>query len=1013
MLRGYQVEDEAAEGEIAMPTSIEGIEFLVTQLYRPGSPEQIAKIQEKLQKLQRSDYGWQIADALLANDRSDEIRFFGALTFTVKLNLDGDSLDVDAAQALLDRLLSWFLRWVTQSASAMVLKKLCSTLVAYFIRFPTLWEQCMRHVLGSFYQGAAIPLSGLDKLPDTDILVAGLGPAQCQASLWFSTTLVDEVSKINSSNMKQQNYHDKMMLNVRDAVSLIQHVWTSDGGAELPTVGPAMVQSPAKEGMASFQSWVLYAHRAFVDATITLEPLRQLTARAMHLLEHQEVFGTAADCFIDILTNFPLFLTREQLQMLALCLTADWAQRRMQPLLEGVFDEESMPLARLLLAFGEATVPELAQAAPHLEPEKVMYMLHSLLACPGYPVAEDEICTQALDFWASYAEFLIDTTYADDAAASRPWFPRARERLVHAVHLAWKKTRLPPPADGATWDADEKKGFKDYRKDVADFLQSAYAVLGLDMAVSFARIAVQSLQPGASDEAEAALTALNALSDYVSLDQQRLLLRELLSPPIFDLMSRSGGSVSATTTQALLTLIGRYAHYFEVEPTHLAPALNFLFRALGEPASATSAARSISALCASCRETLTPELHTFLQQYQTLVTQQPLDAMTREKVLGGIAAVVQALPTAEARVEPMRVLLSLIQANVQHALDLARAQDEAAAEAGVEALQCLKAIGKGLQDLEDGPIELDEEPDGSVDSTFWDQGPGAEVQGIIVHMIELMRQTFPASGDIVEAACATFRTGFAERMPGPFVFPPEVTTSFLLHSDLHTPRLGLMLATACAWLGSHTTDSSGKIDEQAQALLEHVAVLMHSLGGPGEDPDVAQNCIDVVRRFIPRFLNVLLGLKPDRSLEHVFLFTLDCLRGHELLPKRSAATFWAAFVVLVDEPEPTQSTLRAIMQHVGPLLAAALMANIGGEAARSELDLLAESLKKLVWKQAGSKRWLEAALVDSSFPSQRVTEADKREFLQKVMSLRGSRATTQVVKDFWLACRGSHFAYTS
>ena len=60
---------------------------LVKSLYVPGTPKRIGNIQETLQRLQRSPEGWQIADALLGSD-DDKVRFFGALTFTVKINQD-------------------------------------------------------------------------------------------------------------------------------------------------------------------------------------------------------------------------------------------------------------------------------------------------------------------------------------------------------------------------------------------------------------------------------------------------------------------------------------------------------------------------------------------------------------------------------------------------------------------------------------------------------------------------------------------------------------------------------------------------------------------------------------------------------------------------------------------------------------------------------------------------------------------------------------------------------------
>jgi len=69
--------------------SLELLTFLqlIHQLYRPSAPGQVGKIQETLQRLQRSPEGWELAVNLLKN-KDEQVRFFGALTFTVKLNTD-------------------------------------------------------------------------------------------------------------------------------------------------------------------------------------------------------------------------------------------------------------------------------------------------------------------------------------------------------------------------------------------------------------------------------------------------------------------------------------------------------------------------------------------------------------------------------------------------------------------------------------------------------------------------------------------------------------------------------------------------------------------------------------------------------------------------------------------------------------------------------------------------------------------------------------------------------------
>lgn len=57
---------------------------LVQQFYLPLSSQEIERT---LQSIQRSSEGWQFADALLGS-ADVLVRFFGALTFTIKIKLD-------------------------------------------------------------------------------------------------------------------------------------------------------------------------------------------------------------------------------------------------------------------------------------------------------------------------------------------------------------------------------------------------------------------------------------------------------------------------------------------------------------------------------------------------------------------------------------------------------------------------------------------------------------------------------------------------------------------------------------------------------------------------------------------------------------------------------------------------------------------------------------------------------------------------------------------------------------
>jgi hypothetical protein len=71
----------------AFPLGMDEVERLVKTLYDPGHAKKISETEATLRILQRSPQGWEIGDALL-NSQDENVRFFGALTFTVKINAD-------------------------------------------------------------------------------------------------------------------------------------------------------------------------------------------------------------------------------------------------------------------------------------------------------------------------------------------------------------------------------------------------------------------------------------------------------------------------------------------------------------------------------------------------------------------------------------------------------------------------------------------------------------------------------------------------------------------------------------------------------------------------------------------------------------------------------------------------------------------------------------------------------------------------------------------------------------
>ena len=95
------------------------------------------------------------------------------------------------------------------------------------------------------------------------------------------------------------------------------------------------------------------------------------------------------------------------------------------------------------------------------------------------------------------------------------------------------------------------------------------------------------------------------------------------------------------------------------------------------------------------------------------------------------------------------------------------------------------------------------------------------------------------------------------------------------------------------------------------------------------------------------------------------------------------------------------------MSNYAPVLATALMQQVGGHAQRSELDSISKVIRAMISYYGAWKPAFEQALFSPGFPSSRVSEEDKRVFLSKLVMLRGGRKTNEVVQQFWASCKGT------
>ena len=691
-----------------------------------------------------------------------------------------------------------------------------------------------------------------------------------------------------------------------------------------------------------------------------------------------------------------------------------------------------------MLAFGDARVEFLMQ---DLDGRSQDYLscLCRLLGARGYPVGEDKIFTPALEFWSTFTETMADSMYSGDGE-SLPWVRVAMAHVMQAVSNAWRKVAFPPPEEFGQWDSSERAGFSDARKDLADFLQSAYTVVGSRLILTFSEVMLQALQSHSWAELEAATFCLGSLADCIIGDPSSdPTLNSVFSSSLFDLLRQPGQGAPGRVRQACVALIERYSDYFERNPESLPPALNLLFAVVGDGVLTSQASKSIYRLCSSSRSSLSMEIDIFLSQYGSLSELQLLDCQASERMVGAMASIAQAIKNRPRMLQVTRRLLEFVRRDARGALELLAlatsgtrggglsgsnehrcpsliSESELPHHIAVKALRCLVSMGKAFQAPVEGPVDLD-----AADNLGSRTGEAelAAMQGDILDMVLRLHVAFPGSGEVVDTACNIFRSGFSESEIGPFVFPPVVVADYLMQHNAGSPRIGAVVGTACSFASSVRRCTDSDVDVILSRILvwiigllqdpckfphiqTHIWPVINAALGSRSDTELSQNAIEFVSRIVSRNASLLLELEHPRSLEF-FVFTFDVLDGREPLPKASAADFWvihessqsrkekrltiaqASFISLQSGKASTQVAIDEAMMQLGPTFCEALVRNIGGNASRSELDKLAEPLKKLASRQVMAQGWLNAALHHPSFPSMRVSEEEKSMFLKKVI----------------------------
>lgn len=753
-------------------------------------------------------------------------------------------------------------------------------------------------------------------------------------------------------------------------------------------------------------------------------------------LDQTQLAETVMPCFTTLQTEHSRLISRSVPRLSRRVDESAAVRTFKEDFSNGVFAPEAIAYVEFL----EATLSQLDLTEDeYLKDEDMVSILQTiqeLFKIEGAAVVEDEICQILLEIMTSVAE-----GYSDWNEPSP--FDQGMTNLIQDISASTlRKVRFPEEQldkQTATWDEDDFTKFEDFRFAASDFFQTAFGILGSPLGMDIALSITHEENTDSRErdavswsDFEAAMFGLTSLSDALSNESEKC---DPCLKLVFGSKSWNEGialpeQIPSRVRRAMIRLLGETTTFLQRNPQFLVSCLNFLFKSLQVKTHSNHAAKAIYNLCDGQRSLLVQALPEFLQ---TLTTLENIPLVSRCKVLSGVAALVQALPADIDKIEPLQKMLLLIQNLEKSNPTEPVASVDEDANPLFERVSMIAALAKGLQSPADTPIDLD--PAESSQAMFWTHGNGYVVQKVVIDMLsEPWSHLQDSDGaDLVTAACDFLRAGFKEQHPSPLKFSSSSSVELLATLiTLQNPNLDqTMNTTSCYVASAPAPAASPQAAAEANEIITAVltvtkeATIILSDAIASANFSAPTSILDFFIRSISKYgLHMFKHPSSNDIIDPIVTYAILLLQSTtDTLPRRSAAAFFTAFVDLSDpsskiSTDPTAfDVLRAFLNKYMPTILGLVLHLLAGECARSEIETLTETLRKFVLRQPmPTKRIMQEAIkAESGVLTEKALNATKIEqrarFIAQVEGLRGAKKTNEIVREFWVNCKGGQFGY--
>lgn len=515
--------------------NIEEIVLLIEKLYSNSvDSTAIAQIQAQLQSIQRQNNALVLADELLDPQKQYSVlcRFFGALTYTVKLNqlfstwgktvISADENDLQQQQdesdediqkytvlnqlllnhlAHLNGLLNEYLN--NKVNNLFVIKKVFSNLSLIYSYNYKIWVNpllTLLQLINSFSAPANLQSLSMSttSIPDAgkQLVESVQQNPQPKISLvfLFSQIIIEDILKKNTMNDKvKEELHLAMKAELFVSTGVFINYLFELNINQLTVVQSNSLIYPSTmvDSVKCFSAWTSYISFSQLNSTERFDLDTTLNLFLSFLLAHttteqlgndSELIEVIIDLFTNLLETYANLVHSELKQSLNNLIFQSWGMNYLNYL--GTDEEGPVrDFSRLIVAYLEL---DMVRISTLLIKEDCNYIFDALIKLsnfPGIPVLEEQISKDFTEFWLETSDYLIDDSDSMLILLKTPenlslFRQKFKQLLIQLSQVYWNKIQLPIHSESSMKDIEIfKDEYSSYRRDISDLFETIYPII--------------------------------------------------------------------------------------------------------------------------------------------------------------------------------------------------------------------------------------------------------------------------------------------------------------------------------------------------------------------------------------------------------------------------------------------------------------------------------------------------------------------------------------------------------